>query len=172
MTISMIMSFFPISPTNLIISLACGLLWTRLVYVIDTMEDYKFKSYDFSLIVNKLSYSYHIPVSHKFVNIFLNPKFQVQDFVVISVTYNLGQFHLPPPCIIKIIKIGKIFQERHFSEIITYILIKSEHLLYNHNLHIIPFQTIVTISCYSSHLVQLNTLCPTSCMTYLTTTNP
>ena len=42
------------SLTNLIISLACGLLQTRLVYVIDNIKGYKVLLLDLSLMVNKI----------------------------------------------------------------------------------------------------------------------
>ena len=46
------------------------------------------------------------------------------------------------------------------SQIITYILIYSKHFLYNHNLLIIPFETIYNMSCYLSLFVPLNTPWP------------
>ena len=43
---------FPISPTTLIISLTQGLLWTKLIYVLNNMDVYKVLTLTFSLMVN------------------------------------------------------------------------------------------------------------------------
>ena len=48
---------FPISPTSLIIFLTHGLLWTKLVYVLDNMEAYKVIPLNISLMVNNISCS-------------------------------------------------------------------------------------------------------------------
>ena len=98
---------FIISSTNLIISLALGLLWTLLAYVINNMEDYNVLLIDLSLIVNAISFSYPFPVSHmsllncctSFYCFALYPKIHGLDYMYIATreAYNIGQFHLPPP---------------------------------------------------------------------------
>ena len=61
----MIMRLFPIRPTALITSLTHGLLWTKLVDVLDNMEGYKGLTVSFSLIVNtKIPLSCPIHVTH------------------------------------------------------------------------------------------------------------
>ena len=59
----MFMRHFLISHANLIISLAHSLLQTRLAYIIDN-EDYKVLPVGCSLMVNKISFSWLIPVRH------------------------------------------------------------------------------------------------------------